>query len=111
MNITRALCGSLLVLVFSTGAAVAAKTLNCTGINVKGDSALQSVTLPPAAGSCKPTTSHGYPIPDPACTPGAYNPSLTLKILKRAGFGTKCVRDKATSPTLKAGTYEWYGIT
>lgn len=111
MNIARALCGSLLVLVLSSGIAAAAKKLDCSGITVKGDHALQTVTLPPASGICKPTMSHGYPIPDPTCTPGAYNPSLTLAILKRPAFGTKCVRDKASTPTAKAGTYDWYGIT
>lgn len=87
----------------------APKTLDCHGIDRKGDTPFQAVTLPPT-GTCKTTVSNGYPIPDPTCTPGAFNPSLTLTVLKLLGFGTKCVRDKNSTPTAKAGTYDWYGI-
>jgi len=78
-------------------------------INVKASNAFASVTLPPT-GQCKPKTSRGHLIPDPDCSPGAVNPTLTLKVLKTKGFTTKCVRNMATSPTEKAKTYVWYNL-
>jgi len=49
-------------------------------------------------------------VPDPTCTPGAVNGSLTLDVLKSPTFTTKCVRDQATTAIEKAKTYRWYGI-
>jgi hypothetical protein len=62
------------------------------------------------SGSCKPRKSHGYPIPDPDCTPGAINPTITATIIKEGSYRTGCVRDQATSRTSKEETYHWYGI-
>jgi hypothetical protein len=71
---------------------------------------LKTVTLPPI-GPCIPRESNGHPLPDPTCSPGAVNPTLTLKVLKTKGFTTKCVREVATSKTEKEQTYKFYGIT
>jgi hypothetical protein len=54
--------------------------------------------------------SNGFQIPDPSCSPGAINPTLTLKVLKTKGFTTKCVRDQASSKKHKEQTYVWYDI-
>lgn len=54
--------------------------------------------------------SHGFQLPDPSCTPGAINPTVTLTILKRPGFHTPCLRDKATSAAEKNATYECYKL-
>ena len=78
-------------------------------IKVKASDAFASVTLPPTAG-CTVKMSRGHPIPDPSCSPGAVNPTLTLKLLKTKGFTTKCVRNMATTPAQKAQTYAWYNI-
>src|SRR5215203_7541427 len=51
----------------------------------------------PADGTCKPVIRNGLPLPDPACSPGAVNPTVTLEILTAKGFTTDCLRDKATS--------------
>jgi hypothetical protein len=56
-------------------------------------------------------TIHGFGVPDPRCTPGAFNPTLTLEILKNPLFRTGCVRDCVTSGQQKQVTYGWYGIT
>jgi hypothetical protein len=80
-------------------------------IDPEASKPLKAVTLPPAPGSCKPKESHGFPIPDPKCSPGAINPTLTIEILKTKGFTTKCVRDQSTSAAQKAKAYVWYGIT
>lgn len=60
--------------------------------------------------NCSPKTSHGFQIPDPACTPGAINPSVTLKVLESGKFTTGCERNKASSMSAKNGTYAEYGI-
>jgi hypothetical protein len=53
--------------------------------------------------------SHGFPIPDPRCTPGAINPTLSLATLRNPGFTTThCLRDNATSASQKEHTYGWY---
>lgn len=67
--------------------------------------------LPPAQASCVPRVgSSGLPLPDPACTPGAYNPSVTFDVLEDPGFRTGCIRNKATSEGQKGITYGWYGV-
>jgi hypothetical protein len=52
----------------------------------------------------------GYPIPDPACTPGAANPTVTLDVLRSGDFKTPCERDTASSAHEKATTYDEYNI-
>src|ERR1044072_686903 len=49
----------------------------------------------PPVGTCRPLVKNGLPLPDPKCSPGAVNPTLTLEVLKTKGFTTKCVRDLA----------------
>lgn len=100
----------LLVAVFCATPAVAKKVLHCPEFDVKGDTPLTAVTIPPAA-KCQVRTRGEYVFPDPACTPGAVNPHLTNAILHDPDFGTGCERDKATSATKKKQTYVWYGIT
>ena len=70
---------------------------------------LRTVHLPPT-GTCKPLIKNGLPIPDPDCSPGAVNPTLTLTVLQAKGFTTKCVRDQASSASEKQKTYTWYNI-
>ena len=63
-----------------------------------------------AAGQCHVRMSNGFPIPDPACTPGAVNPTLTADVLRAPGFTTKCVRNDASTEAEKNQTYVWYSI-
>jgi hypothetical protein len=65
--------------------------------------------LPPA-GKCTTRMSHGYPIPDPICTPGAINPTVTTDVLRNPEFRTRCIRNQATSEHEKFETYYWYDI-
>lgn len=87
---------------------------NCekfTTIDDKASKALSAVTLPPPAHKvCKPKTvgSEGMMVPDPSCTPGAINPTLTEAVLKDPAFRTGCVRNDATSESEKQKTYKWY---
>jgi hypothetical protein len=49
-------------------------------------------------------------VPDPKCTPGAINPTVTIEILKNPDFRTECIRDCATSQKDKSATYGFYHI-
>jgi len=56
-------------------------------IDPTADAPLVAVALPPAQ-ACAPGTSSGFPIPDPSCTPGAVNPTLTVDVLRDREFTT-----------------------
>jgi len=45
--------------------------------------------------SCTVQTKHGYPVPDPKCTPGAFNPTVTLEILRDRNYRTSCAAGKS----------------
>jgi hypothetical protein len=78
-------------------------------INGRASAPLQPVTLPPLQ-DCATRTSNGFPVPDPDCTPGATNPTLTITVLRDPRFTTRCVRDAATQGEEKATTYDWYRL-
>jgi hypothetical protein len=77
-------------------------------IDTKASQALVTVILPPHGTCHTRTTSGGELLPDPKCTPGAINPTLTDDVLKNAAFRTGCVRNNATSENEKKSTYKWY---
>lgn len=97
-----------LTLVFFTTAAVAAGGTCPSGVDPQASTALQPVS---ASTGCQTKMSHGYPIPDPDCTPGAFNPTVTIEVLQSGDFKTPCVRDQQSSPTEKRATYSAYGVT
>jgi hypothetical protein len=78
-------------------------------VDAEASQPMHPVSLPPNA-TCKPHVKNGLPLPDPDCSPGAINPTLTLAVLKTKGFTTRCVRDQASSPHEKQQTYVWYKI-
>ena len=90
----------------------AAKPVGCDQFQIddKASQPLQKVTLPPRK-ACKPKAVGGFFVPDPNCTPGAINPTLTDTVLKNPAFRTGCVRNDATTEQQKATTYTWYHIT
>jgi hypothetical protein len=102
----------LLVVAF---AAILASGANakCFTIDPTADKPLAAVSVPPGH-VCKPRMSRGFPLPDPTCSPGAVNPTVTLAILRTAknppatGFRTSCVRDKGSTSSQKNATYAWY---
>jgi len=59
---------------------------------------------------CRVQTSNGLPLPDPKCTPGAINPTVTLAVLRDKSFRTGCVRNCSTTPKGRSATYRRYGI-
>ena len=82
-----------------------------SSIDTKATNSLGADWSTPDNKTCKTKMSHGFPIPDPDCTPGAFNPTLTLTVFQDPGFKTSCVRDNLTSASQKQQTYSWYGIT
>lgn len=93
------------------GVHAAEKPANCASfkINDTASNPLQQVTLPPA-GRCKTGTSNGFPLPDPTCTPGAINPTVTAQVLQDPDFRTECIRNDATTESQKSETYKWYDL-
>lgn len=77
------------------------------GVDATASTPLAEVT---AQSNCSTKTSNDYPIPDPACTPGAVNPTVTLEVLQSGEFKTGCERDKASSMKQKNATYDEYSI-
>lgn len=64
----------------------------------------------PHDGTCRTRREHGYPVPDPRCTPGGINPTISLDIIKDPRWRTGCIRNCQTSEEQKHVTYAWYGI-
>jgi hypothetical protein len=64
----------------------------------------------PAAGSCSTRMRDGYPVPDPRCTPGGINPSVTVAMLRNPAWRTGCIRNHESSEREKHKAYHWYGI-
>jgi hypothetical protein len=106
MAMLKIVCVSLVYLGVSVGVALAQ---DCTGVNPKASTPLAAFNLP-ASHSCTQRMKNGFSIPDLSCTPGAINKTVTLAVLKRPGFKTDCIRDKASTAHAKAGTYDWYDI-
>jgi hypothetical protein len=87
----------------------ASSAADCAGIDPLASRSMRANSRP-SPGSCHVGISDGVPIPDPSCTPGAINPTVTLDVLRRPDFRTACVRDQATSHKEKMIVYEWYGL-
>lgn len=79
-------------------------------IDPKASKPMRAVKLPPKPGACHVQSIHGLVVPDPSCTPGAINPTMTVDVLKDPTWTTKCERDDTTTAAQKAKTYGWYGI-
>lgn len=74
-----------------------------------------TVQAQPAAGSCHYRHENGYPLPDPACTPGALNPRVTPATVKtticRAGYTASIRPPGAITRREKAANSRSYGYT
>jgi hypothetical protein len=64
-----------------------------------------------ATTNCKVGKSMGFPVPDPKCTPGAVNPSVTVATLRDPRFKPECVHGEPKSAEEKAKLYAAYGLT
>ncbi|MDB5923522.1 MAG: hypothetical protein JWN13_2458 [Betaproteobacteria bacterium] len=107
---TRTVGTIAFLFLYLASTSASAAEVSCAGVDPSASAPLKSVSTPPST-TCKPRVKKGYPVPDPTCTPGAVNPTLTLDVLTdHENFRTSCVRDGATSKTEKNGTYDWYKI-
>jgi hypothetical protein len=77
------------------------------GVNPKASQALGPSDT---SHSCSTGTKAGFPVPDPKCTPGAINPTVTLQVLKNKSFKTGCIRNCVTTEGDKNATYGLYSI-
>ena len=87
--------------------AYADTTANCdafTTLDSKASSRLGDTSQPLKESGCSTQVKIGYPVPDPHCTPGAINTTLTVDILRDPAFRTTCVRDNATTRRRRAHT-------
>jgi hypothetical protein len=83
----------------------------CTQFDIDG-TASESLAAEGASSpsTCRTRIKDGFLLPDPACTPGAVNPTVTVEVLQAPGFRTACVRGHASSSTQKNQTYDLYAI-
>jgi hypothetical protein len=98
----------VLCLMCSTQSVDAASRVGCPpGVDPTASVSLADTS---SGGRCTFKASHGYPLPDPACTPGAINPTVGLPVLQSGKFKTGCERDAATTSKQKQATYNNYAI-
>lgn len=64
----------------------------------------------PIAISCRVRLKDGYPVPDPRCTPGGINPSVSLDVLRDQRWRTRSIRNCESSEAQKHIAYRWYDI-
>jgi 5-methylcytosine-specific restriction endonuclease McrA len=99
----------VLASVFTLGLGAQAWALDCSqfAINPMASMSL-GAPVRSAAGGCAVLQRNGLPVPDPRCTPGAINPTVTAAVLANPEFRTRCVRNNATTEAEKAAAYTWY---
>jgi hypothetical protein len=107
MTLTATLTSAFFVLLTCQPALAA---VNCHKVDPKGAAALRAVAMPPQKSCTQWTLPSGLILPDPACTPGAINPTVTTSVLQDPKYRTSCTRDGATSATEKSKTYGWYRL-
>ena len=64
----------------------------------------------PEPGTCQVRFANGYPVPDPRCTPGGVNPTITVDVLSDPHWRTRSIRNCESSEAQKHIEYRWYGI-
>lgn len=64
----------------------------------------------PVDRTCTFRVRNSYPMPDPGCTPGGVDPSVTAETLRDPDWRTGCVRNCQTSEAEKHVAYRWYNI-
>ena len=74
---------------------------SCGALGIQCASTYFAPWQPPAEGACATRTRGGNVLPDPACTPGGINPSITEATLRDRAFSTRCDRNCATSEAEK----------
>lgn len=83
---------------------------SCQALNVICEATYFQEWQAPADHSCTAPLRNGYPVPDPQCTPGGVNPSITADVLRDPQWRTGCIRNCQESEAAKHITYQWYGV-
>ena len=108
MSARTGLLGCLLFCVLAVPSGTA-KAQTCDKVDSGASHPLASVSLPPKDG-CSIRFVNGYPVPDPACTPGAVNPTVTLDFLRGGHFRAACSANRRLSGRDRAATSAWYHL-
>lgn len=82
--------------------------VSCELLGITCDSEYFARWQEPHDGACKATTKNGLQVPDPICTPGGINPSVSLETLRNSQWRTRCNRNCETSEAKKRLAYAWY---
>lgn len=99
------------MLVILAAALAASAPVAAFHIDPRASLPLAPVAADHAPGSCHARlAANGMQLPDPACSPGAINPTVTAAVLRDPAFRTGAVRDQLTSAAAKRKVYVWYGI-
>lgn len=83
---------------------------NCSTLGIGCTSSYFQPWQEPQDGSCRVLIRNGYPVPDPQCTPGGINPTVTLGVMREPAWRTRCIRDCEESQAKKHAAYRWYQI-
>jgi len=105
---------ALLITAIQPQQSFSAKSGLCTTCPVAGVNSQRTTSLGGggSAGACSTRKAHnGYPLPDPGCTPGAFNPTVTAAVFGNKKFTTKCLRDCITDSAKKRTAYTAYHIS
>ena len=81
--------------------------VDCHDVDSEGAAPLQPVALPPEKVCTQRVVPRGFILPDPACTPGAINPTVTINVLQDPNYRTSCTRDGATSAAQNKTTHRF----
>ena len=91
-----------------------APSVDCSQFHIdpRASQPLAVVAATHAPGSCHfGHAANGMRLPDPSCTPGAVNPTVTAAVLRNPAFRTGCVRGALTTEAQKQVVYIWYGAS
>ena len=83
---------------------------SCDTLGVTCDSEYLTPWQEPIDNGCTPSMRNGYPVPDPRCTPGGVDPSVTAETLRDRHWRTGCIRNCQTSEAEKHVAYTWYNL-
>lgn len=83
---------------------------NCQALGISCTSTYFQPWHTPEDSSCGASVRNGYPVPDPRCTPGGINPTVTADILRDPSWRTRCNRNCESTEKEKHAAYGWYAI-
>jgi hypothetical protein len=106
------IAGVALLLVMAASARPAKKYSceTCLVAGIDGRASTPLGTLTKTSGCKIRKGASGLPMQDPACTPGAINPTVTVDVIRSGRLRTGCVRNCLTTQFEKGAEYSRYGV-